>query len=253
MSLIFVSDVVKKISDEFSLTDISFEIEEKGIYGFLGKSGSGKTLLCEILAGAREIDEGSVVYKDRPLYKKARTTAEIKKKIGYVPHKCFFDGDMTVTEVMDLIGTARGVDPDKRYRQIKEALELLGLSLKTATLVEDLTLAEKKRLSIAAALIGNPEVLIMDEPFGYLEGQQADEIARLIRMLGQKKVVLMFTARASYVEKLADTTAFICNGQLALWENTAELMEKLSGNGLGGLAAALDAFNEEDVREEDEE
>lgn len=250
MSLVFVKDVSKIFSEDFSVKELSFEIEEKGIYGFLGESGSGKTLICEILAGMCAPDEGEIVFKDRSLYKKERLTAEIKKKIGYVPAKCFYDSNHTVMEVMELVGSVRGVAPDKKYRQIKEALELLGLSLKNDTMVDDLSLSERKRLCIAAALIGNPDVLIMDEPFAYLEGQQSEEIYRLLSMLGKKKVVLMFTARASYVEKLADTTAFISGGKLVLWENTAELLAKLSENRLGGLAEALRAFAEADADEE---
>lgn len=247
--MIFVKDVTKRSSEEFAVEGISFDIDEKGIYGFLGKNGSGKTLLCEILAGACAPDEGEIIYKDRALYKKERLTAEIKKKIGYVPKSCFYDGDMTVMEVMDLIGNARGVDPDKRYRQIKEALELMGISTKKDTLVDDLSFSERKRLCIAAALIGNPDVIIMDEPFAYLEAQQADETARLLEMLGKKKAVLMFTSRAAYVEKLARTAAFINDGRLVLWENTAELLEKLAENGLGRLSEALDALCETETEE----
>ena len=251
MSLINVIELCRKYSDEFSVEDISFDIEENGIYGFLGKSGSGKTLLCQMLTGASVPDDGVVYVKDRVLYKNQKQTASIKKKIGYVPQSFFYDKDATVMEIMDLIGGIRGIDPDKRYRQIKEALDLTGLSLKTDTLAGDLTVSEKKRLSIAVSIIGNPDILIMDEPFAHLDTNEAEQVERLLGMLGKRKPVLMFTARAQYVERLCVNTAFLHNGRLMLWENTAELLAKLKENNLGGLAEALCALceGEEEAQE----
>lgn len=250
MSLLLVEELSKISKDGNGLKNISFQIDEKGIYGFLGKSGSGKSLLSDVLAGACEADGGSITYKEKQLYVKERQTAQIKRKIGYVPQKSFFDKDMTAFEVLDLMGKAKHVYPDKRFRQIKEALELTGLSKKRDRLVGELSLSEKKRLSIAAALLGNPDFVIMDEPLQYLDSKQANEVRGLIGMLGKKKTVLLFSGRADDIGGMSDKVGFLHLGELILWEDTRELMKKLDENALGTLDDALCALTDK-AQEED--
>jgi ABC-2 type transport system ATP-binding protein len=219
-----------------------------------GPRGSGKTALCEILAGPCEPDDGELLVKDSPLYEKAVRRANIKRKIGYVPATCCYDRDMTAIEVMDMMGQVRRVDPDKRYRQIKEALSLTGLSQKTDTLIEDLSLSERKRLSIAASLIGNPDIIIMDEPFQYLDSKQASEIKSLLDMIKNKKVVLIFSARpVCIIEGNCSHVAILHGGELKLWTSMADMKERLEAIGGGSLAGVLEAFSAEDDGKGDEQ
>lgn len=244
MSLLQASNVCVSITEDFSVRDISFEISEKGIYGFLGKNGSGKSVLANILAGALPVDEGEILCKASSLYASDKQNAVLKRKIGYAASELFFDGDMTAFEIIDLLGKAKRVDPDKRYRQIKEAFELTGLSGKAEVLFDELTLSEKKRLAVACALVGNPDVIILDDPFRHLEPKQVSEVKSLIRMLGKKKPVLLFSSRPGDIEELCDNVAIMHDGELVLWESTEALLDKLKSNGLGGLANALDALTE---------
>ena len=209
MSLLEALDVSLVCSDSFELKDISFEISQKGVYAFLGKSGSGKTVLAELLAGLREPDDGVIIYNDLALYEKEKQTAKIKRKIGYVPQKCFFDADDNVFETLDLVGRAKKIDPDKRYRQIKEALELTGLFEMQAARVGDLSLSQRKRLAIAASLLGNPDVIIMDEPFQYMDKEQASGVKSIIEILRKRKVILMFTSRHADLDQISDNIAFL--------------------------------------------
>ena len=245
MSFLEVKDMRCALSQTFELNDVSFDISEKGVYLFFGKSGSGKTALCRVLAGACEIDGGTVSYKGALLYDKDKQTALIKRKIGYVPQKSFFDADMTAFEVLDLIGKVKLVDPDKRFRQIKEAFELTGLSSKYQVLVSDLTLSERKRLSIAASLLGNPDVIIMDEPLQYMDKKQAAQIKDMIRMLRSRKVILIFTSRCADFQDVSDDIAFLHNGSIILWKNTDELLSTLKQNDLGTVADAYDALTQD--------
>lgn len=227
-----------------SIDDVSFTISDKGVYGFLAKTEDGKTLLAQILAGACNIDEGSIFYKERLLYVNEKQTADIKKKIGYISETCLFDKDITVFEILDLIGKAKSVSPDKRFRQIKEATELTGLSLKRDTLIDELLPAEKKRLMIASALLGNPDVIIMDEPFRFLEKKQADEIKKLVAMLGSRKAVLIFSARADDIESTCMNILMLHNGRVIADYNKDELMHMIKENHLGSLADVFDALTE---------
>ena len=245
MSFIELQGVSCACSDTFELKDISFEIEEKGVYGFLGKSESGKTALAQLLAGARQPDCGSVKYKDCELYKSQKQTAMLKKKIGYVPQKCFFDREDTVFEALDFLGKSKHIDPDKRFRQIKEALELTGLSDKYEVLVSDLSLSERKRLSIAASLLGNPDVIVMDEPLQYMDKNQATGIKNIIELLRTRKIILIFTARHADLQEMSDNIAFLHNGRIVLWNKTEEILIVLAENKLGNLANAYDAFTQD--------
>ena len=253
MSLLEVRDVCKEFSDEFSLRDISFEIDAKGVYGFLGKSESGKSALAFVLAGAVEIDSGSIAYKGSELYSTQKQTAMIKRKIGFVPQKCVFDSDMTAFEVLDFTGRAKGVEPDKRYRQIKEALEITGLVDKKDFLVKSLGLSEKKRLAIANSLLASPDVIIMDEPLRYLDPSQADEIRSLIAMLEKKKVILIFSSHAGDIQSICSHTAILVGGRIVLWDSVESILSKLRENGMDGLAATLNAFDADEVEDEDED
>ena len=247
MSLICANKICRTYGEECSLKDISFMIEEKDTYGFLGKRGSGKSSLAKILAGASDIDSGELTYRDAEMYSSQKQDALLKKRIGYVPDKPLFDADVTVFETLDLAGRARAVDPDKRFRQIKEALELTGLTLKSDTLTVELQLHEKKRLSVAASLLGNPEFIILDEPFRYLDARQTAEMKRLIAMLKGRKTVLIFSSRPDDIEETCSYTAIMSGGELVLWHRTEELIRSLKDSQLGGLGDALEAFSEKEA------
>ena len=243
MSLVKAEGICKMCTEDFSLKDISFEIEEKGIYGFLGSRGAGNSSLAKILAGAWDIDSGSLSFKDKEMYLSDKQDALIKSRIGYVSEKPLFDEKSTAFEFLDFLGKAKRIDPDKRYRQIKEALEITGLTQKSEMLIFDLALNEKKRLAIAASLLGNPDVIIWDEPFRYLDSKQADEIKNLMGMLKNKKVVLVFSANSADIEAICDNVGILSRGELVLWKSKDELIATLEENRLGGLSDVLEAFN----------
>ena len=107
MSILEVKGISAAETDGVSLENISFCIDEKGIYGFFGKDGDTLTLLSRVLCGAREVKSGEIYYHGNELFSSEKKTAQIKKKIGYVPKSCYFAKDMTVVEALDLVGRAR--------------------------------------------------------------------------------------------------------------------------------------------------
>ncbi len=246
MSFIKADNICRNFGEGFSLKNISFEIDAKGIYGFLGKKGAGCSSLAKVLAGAADIDDGALLYNNGRMYVSARQDALMKGRIGYVAEKPVFDGDATVFEALDLVGKAKKVDPDKRFRQIKEALEITGLTIKSDVLTEELSLSERKRLAIAASLLGGPEVLIFDEPLRFLDARESAEIKSLIAMLKSKKVVLIFSSRPDDIGELCGQIGIMSRGELVLWQSAEELLSTLKENGLGGLSAALEAFSGEE-------
>lgn len=245
MNLVQASGLCAKVADGLAFNNLSFEITEKGVYGFLGKDKAEIGALADILAGVLAPESGDLLYKERSLYASARSNADIRKKLSYASAELYFDADLTAFELIDTWGRAKGVDPDKRYRQIKEALELTGLSAKTEVLFEELTLSEKKRLTIACALVGNPDVIILNDPVHYLDSKQAGEVKKLIRKLGSIKTVLLLSNDSALVEELCDNVAIVHGGELLLWERTEELLTSLKEKRLGGLANVLSALTEE--------
>jgi ABC-2 type transport system ATP-binding protein len=228
MSLLELKNVSKQYPDGFKINDVSFSIEEKGIYGFFAKGKAGKTMLATILCGACDVDSGEILYKDKAMHDSKKQTAKIKKKIGYVPDACIFPCDLTVSELLDFTGKAKGVDPDKRARQIKEALSLTGLSENDGVLIGNLSTSEKKRVAYANALIGNPDVIIIDEPMAVIDSAQRDEIKKLIEMLGKMKVVLLFSKSSSELEELCSYAGVLADGELIAFEPIDTLLSRLN-------------------------
>ena len=228
MSLLEVKELKKATADDFVLDKISFTIDDKGIYGFFGEKGCGKTLLASLICGACEADGGSVIYKDNDICRSEKNAVAAKRKIGYVPAQCHFEKDATLVEVLDFTGRAKKVSPDKRARQIKEALSLTGLEKLSDVLIEALTPSEKKRLAYANALIGNPDVVIIDEPLAVVDAAQKDEIKNLLTMLGKMKVVILFAKNATGLEGLCSHVAILSGGKLAAYESLEELQSKLN-------------------------
>ena len=228
MSLLELKALSKACSDGFVIDGISFKIEEKGVYGFFGKSGAGKTLLASMLCGVVEADSGEINYKDNGMRASDAQAAKIRRKIGYVPSNSHFPADMTVFEVLDFTGMARKVSPDKRARQIKEALTLTDLEGKAQTLVENLTLSEKKRMGYANALIGNPDVIVIDEPIADIDASHRDAIKKLIAMLGKMKVVVIFAKNPSDIEELCYYAGILSGGKLLAFEPIDTLLERLN-------------------------
>ena len=228
MSLFEVKDLSKSCSECFGIDKISFEIQEKGVYGFFGKSGSGKTLLSMLLVGICEADSGAIIYKDKDLCESEAKAAQIKRKIGYVPAQSVFPNDMSVEEVLDFTGMTKKISPDKRARQIKEALTLTGLENKAELLVECLTPSEKKRMAYANALIGNTDILIIDEPITAIDSAQRDEIKKLISMLGKMKVVILFAKNPTDIESLCNYVGILGNGALLVYDSLDAMLAKLN-------------------------
>ena len=229
MSLLTVNEIKASESGAILLDGLSFEINEKGIYAILAKNKKAKTLLARVLAGISELDSGEIIFKDTALSNKKDGIAA-KAKIGYMPSECFFYSDMTVYETLDFTGRMRKTDTDKRIRQIKAALEFVFLTEKSEALVKDLTPSEKKRLALANTLVGNPSLLILDDPMAGVNGDDRTLISDIISSLSEKKAVVIITDRVGDAKKLASTVGILSNKKIALWETVEEIKERLSGD-----------------------
>lgn len=229
MSILTVKNLKIAENGENAIDGISFDVSQKGIYAVLGKSGAGKTSLAKALVGILSY-EGEIRYKDIELSESSKAMTAIKSKIGYVPEKSFLYPDMTVYETLDFTARMRGVAADKRIRQVKEALELFELSDISEALVGDISVSAEKRVLFANALMGNPSVLILDEPTASATSGDAELIRGVISMLAEKKTVLIFTEKILLANELAQGIGIISKGKLELWSSLDEIKNKLGGD-----------------------
>ena len=205
------------------LKGLSFSIEKGGIHGILSPTGVEASTLLAILAGAIPPSVGTFTVN-------ASNRADAwKKAIGYVPKYPEAYRDMTVYEFLDFVGEARGVSSELRLRQIEEALELVGLSEKDRRLFARLSAVEKKKASIAAALLGNPSILLIDTPIpAETSAAEKRDVENLIRMLGKLKTVILAEKELSILRELCSDVILLSMGELLAQGDFAELEENLA-------------------------
>ena len=229
--LIF-DEVNKSVNDVQVLYDISFDFKKKGVHGILAPKGSGKTEILDLIASVSFADSGLISLDGRKIINSSDKDVKASKmKVGYVRANTEFYGDMTVMETLSFVGETRKVKSDKLNRQIKEALELVGLYDIKQRLVKLLSFGEQKKLSLACALLGNPDVILIDEPdvseMGYK--RQDDELFDLIRMLGKPKTVIITTQDFKTAKALCGDIVILSDGKVLANGTFEELEAKLDG------------------------
>jgi ABC-2 type transport system ATP-binding protein len=212
------------------LKNLSFSIEKGGIHGILSPGGVEASTLLAILAGSIVGADGSLtIHLGDEDSEKAKQCNRRKRKIGYVPKTPEVYRDMTVFEFLDFVGEARGCAAELRLRQIEEALDLVGLSDKENRLFERLSAVQKKKVSLAAALLGNPSVLLIDEPIpAGANAADQREIAELIRMLGKLKTIVLAGESLSTMREFCEDVVLLSGGELLAKGSFAELEENLA-------------------------
>ena len=237
-------DLTKAADGDFILDGVSFSFGRRGVHGILSPKGGGKTALLDILACAKGYDGGELVIdgiRIPPCGADGKQAKEAKTEIGYVRQNSEFYPQMTPVELLNFIGSARGEAPDKLTRQIKEALELVGLEGVSNRLIGRLELTEQKMLGYAAAIVGNPEILIIDEPKSKLTAGNMDTVKGIVRLFGKRKTVIIATEDFKIARELCDDIVIISDGSVLASGSFEELEDKLASrdDGRGTTLEAL--------------
>ena len=182
--LIQVKHLTKKYGDKVAVNDISFDIEKGKIYGFLGPNGAGKSTTMNMITGCLCATSGTILIDGKDV---VENPTEAKKHIGYLPELPPLYPDMTPYEFLTFVAEAKGLDAEQTYRQVNEVMSLTALNDVTDRLIGNLSKGYCQRVGIAQALLGNPDVIILDEPTVGLDPKQIIEIRDLIRTLGKTK------------------------------------------------------------------
>jgi ABC-2 type transport system ATP-binding protein len=213
-----VSNLTKLYGQQKAVDAISFTVAKGEIVGFLGPNGAGKSTTMKIITGYLQPDEGTatvsgIAVKTEPLAAKAR--------IGYLPEANPLYYDMYVREYLDFIADVHQVKDKKN--KIEETIEKVGLTPESKKRIAQLSKGYKQRVGLAAALIHDPEVLILDEPTTGLDPNQIIEIREVIKQLGQQKTVLFSSHILQEVEAICDRVIIINRGKLVANDTLSRL------------------------------
>jgi ABC-2 type transport system ATP-binding protein len=242
-----VNNLSKMYGGQKAVDAISFRVDKGEIVGFLGPNGAGKSTTMKIITGFLKQDGGEAIVcglnvKDKPL--------ETKSRIGYLPEANPLYYEMYVREYLDFIADVHQVSNKKQ--RIEEVILMVGLSVESKKKLGQLSKGYKQRVGLAAALIHDPEVLILDEPTTGLDPNQILEIREVIRQLGQQKTVLFSSHILQEVEAVCDRVVIINKGKLVANDTISALrgsmeqanhirvtfQEKINAGLLNGLASA---------------
>jgi ABC-2 type transport system ATP-binding protein len=220
--MIKIENLTKFYGDVCAVDEISFEIKKGEILGFLGPNGAGKTTTYRILTGYLEATSGTIKVKD---YNIQDHQLEIKKLIGYLPESAPIYHDMLVYDYLNYVADIRGVPETEKLSHIKELANLCSLNQVMHKSVAELSKGFRQRVGIAHALMGDPEILVMDEPTAGLDPNQIAETREIIKRIGKEKTIIFSTHILSEAEATCDRIVIINNGKLAADYSKKELQE----------------------------
>lgn len=221
--MIEVRNLTKKYGDHFAVQDISFSLEKGKIYGLLGPNGAGKSTTMNIMTGYIAATSGEVIIEGHDIFKEAE---EAKKHIGYLPEIPPLYMDMTVWEYLFTVADLKGVPKSERKSMIGDVMEKVMITNMKDRLIKNLSKGYKQRVGIAQTLIGNPDIIILDEPTVGLDPKQIIEIRTLIKQLGEDHTVLISSHILSEIGAVCDHVVIINKGHLVVSDST-ENLEKL--------------------------
>lgn len=224
-TLIEVQHLTRRYGRHTAVSDVSFKIRNGHIYGLLGPNGAGKSTTMNMIAGCLSPTEGTVLING---YDICEQPLEAKRQIGYLPEQPPLFTDMTPYEYLCFVAEAKGVRDEMVERQVKEAMTMTDLLGVKNTLIRNLSKGFRQRVGIAQAMLGSPEIVILDEPTVGLDPQQLIEIRALIRKLGEKLTVIVSSHILSEISELCDHVIILSQGRVVADDDMKTLESRVS-------------------------
>ncbi len=221
--MIEVKNLVKRYGDHLAVDDLSFTVEKGQIYGFLGPNGAGKSTTMNIITGYIASTEGEVIINGHNILDEPE---EAKKSIGYLPEQPPLYFEMTVIEYLKFAAELKKIPKSDRQQMIDEVMELVKITDMQNRLIKNLSKGYKQRVGLAQAILGYPEIIILDEPTVGLDPKQIIEIRDLIKSLSEKHTVILSSHILSEVSAVCDYVMIIAHGKLVA-SDTPENLSKL--------------------------
>ncbi len=225
--MIQVENLVKRYGSHAAVDDLSFTVEQGKIYGFLGPNGAGKTTTMNVMTGYIAADGGTVVIDGHDILKEP---LQAKACMGYLPEVPPLYPDMTVREFLLFAAELKKVARAGRKKHVAELMETLSLTQMKDRLIKNLSKGYKQRVGLAQALVGNPKVLILDEPMVGLDPRQIIEMRDLIKGLAGEHTVILSSHILSEISAVCDHILIISKGKLAASGSPDELQKRMRGS-----------------------
>lgn len=223
LKLIEVKNVTKKYGNFIAVDNISFTVKDGEVVGFLGPNGAGKSTTMNMITGFIEPNSGSICVNGYDIVKQTKSA---KKQIGYMPESTPLYFDLTVKEFVTYMAELKLVDKKQRKEEVEKVLKDTGLTEVENKLIRNLSRGYKQRTSMAGALVGNPDVLILDEPTVGLDPKQIIEIRNLIKKLGEKHTIILSSHILSEISQICERVIIINEGKIVAIDTPENLEEK---------------------------
>ena len=225
--MIEVKNITKKYGSFTAVDNISFKIEEGEIIGLLGPIGAGKSTTMNMITGYIEPTEGEISIE---VFNISRKPKKAKSQIGYMPEGVPLYSDLTVKEFVTYMAELKKVDRKTRKEKVEKIIEQTGLKDVEKKLTRNLSRGYKQRVSMAGALVGEPKILILDEPTVGLDPKQITEIRALIKELGKTHTVILSSHILSEVSQICNKVIIINKGKIVAVDTPENLEKKVASN-----------------------
>ena len=225
--MIEVKNITKKYGSFTAVDNISFKIEEGEIIGLLGPNGAGKSTTMNMITGYIEPTEGEIIVNGYDISKKPK---KAKAQIGYMPEGVPLYSDLTVKEFVTYMAELKKVDRKTRKEKVEKIIEQTGLKDVEKKLTRNLSRGYKQRVSMAGALVGEPKILILDEPTVGLDPKQITEIRSLIKELGKTHTIILSSHILSEVSQICNKVIIINKGKIVAIDTPENLEKKVESN-----------------------
>lgn len=222
-TLIEVKNLVKRYGNFEAVRGVSFTVQPGMIYGFLGPNGAGKSTTMNIITGCLAATDGEVTVNGCDIYE---DPVGAKSAIGYLPEQPPLYMDMTPNEYLEFVGEAKGLKGEELYKAVERAVAKTGLTDYADRIIKNLSKGYKQRVGIAQAIIGDPEIIILDEPTVGLDPRQIIEIRELIKELGKDHTVILSSHILPEISAVCDYVIIIAHGKIVA-SDTLENLTKL--------------------------
>lgn len=220
--MIQVKNVTKKYGSTIAVDNINFEVKDGEVVGFLGPNGAGKSTTMNMITGFIEPTKGQIIINGNDISKKPR---KAKKEIGYMPENVPLYYELTPKEFVSYMAELKLVKRNERKQEVEKVIKEMGLEDVQNKLIRNLSRGYKQRVSMAGALVGNPDVIILDEPTVGLDPKQITEIRNLIKELGKKHTVILSTHILPEASQICEKVIIINKGKIIAID-TPENLEK---------------------------
>ena len=221
--MIELQNVTKKYNDFIAVNNISFKIEDGEVVGFLGPNGAGKSTTMNMITGYIEPTAGKIIVNGFDINQKAK---QAKKQIGYMPENVPLYLELTVSEFISYMADLKLVKRKDKKDEIARVLKATGLEEVKGKLIRNLSRGYRQRVSLAGALVGNPPILILDEPTVGLDPIQVKEIRTLIKELGKKHTILISSHILAEISQMCNKIIIINKGKIIRTDNMEKIEEE---------------------------